>query len=260
MTVLVAVAAAVFGLAIGSFLNVVAWRVPRGESVVRPPSHCPACAAAIAPRDNIPVLSWLLLRARCRHCASPISLRYPLVEAGTAALTAAIAIKVGPHAALPAYIYLAVIAVVLALIDLDVQKLPNAIVLPSYLVAGALLGVAALLDHDGGAAIRAAVGMAGYYGAFFALWFAYPKGMGFGDVKLAGVLGLYLGYLGWGTLLVGAFGGILLGGIVGIGLILFTGAGRKTKVPYGPFMLTGAIVAVFVGASVAHAYTQLSGA
>jgi leader peptidase (prepilin peptidase)/N-methyltransferase len=259
MTILVVIFCALLGLAVGSFLNVVIWRVPRGESIVSPPSHCPACDVEITARDNVPVFAWLMLRGRCRSCNARISMRYPLVEAVTAALFAAIAVKVGPHAALPAFLYLAAIAVALALIDLDTYKLPNVIVLPSYLVGGALLGVAALVDHDGHAALRALAGMAIYYGAFFALWFAYPRGMGFGDVKLAGVLGLYLGYFGWGVLAVGAFGGVLLGGIIGIALMLFAGAGRKSKIPYGPFMLTGALLAIFVGTSLTHAYTNATG-
>jgi len=259
VTAAVAIVCGVLGLAIGSFLNVVIWRVPRAESVVRPASHCPVCDVEISPRDNIPVFSWLVLRGRCRHCSGAISIRYPLVEAVTAALFAGLAVKLGPHATVPAFLYLAAIAVALAMIDLDTLKLPNVIVLPSYVVAAVLLGVAAIVDHDGGAALRAVIGMAAYYGVFFLIWFAYPKGMGFGDVKLAGVLGLYLGYLGWGVLVVGAFGGVLLGGVVGIALVLFADAGRKTKVPYGPFMLTGALFAVFLGATIAHAYTHTTG-
>lgn len=259
MTALLVLLCGVFGAAIGSFLNVVIWRVPRGESIVRPASHCPSCDAGIAARDNVPVISWLVLGGRCRGCGGRISARYPLVEAITAGIFAALAAKFGGHAVLPAYLYFGAIAVTLALIDLDTFRLPNVIVLPSYLAGGALLGIAAGVEHDGAAVVRGLLGMAVYYGAFFVLWFAYPRGMGFGDVKLAGVLGLFLGYLGWGILAVGAFAGVLLGGIVGIGLVLFAGAGRKTRVPYGPFMLTGALLAIFAGASIAHAYTHAAG-
>ena len=255
---IVALLAFVAGLLIGSFLNVVIWRVPRGESVVRPASHCPSCDTDLHAHDNIPVVSWLLLRGRCRHCDVRISVRYPLVELGTAALFAAIAVKVGPHALLPAYLYLAAIAVALALIDLDVKRLPNAIVLPSYAVGIALLGFAAIVDGDGWPLVRGLLGMSAYYGAFFLLVLIYPRGMGFGDVKLAGVLGLYLGYLGWDVLAVGAFGGVLLGGVVGMLLMATHRAGRKTAVPYGPFMLTAAIIAVFVGAEIARAYARVA--
>jgi leader peptidase (prepilin peptidase)/N-methyltransferase len=259
MTAIAATLCALLGLAIGSFLNVVIWRVPRGESIVAPPSHCPACGGGIAPRDNVPLLGWLMLRGRCRRCKARISVRYPLVEAATALLFGATAVKVGPHASLPAFLYLASIAIALALIDLETFKLPNVIVLPSYIVGAVLLGVSALIDHNDQAAARAVAGMAIYYSAFFILWFVYPRGMGFGDVKLAGVLGLYLGYCGWGVLAVGALGGVLLGGVIGIALILFAGAGRKTKVPYGPFMLTGAVAAIFIGATIAQTYAQTAG-
>lgn len=260
MQLLTVVAAALLGLAIGSFLNVVVWRVPRGESVNRPPSHCPKCDAAIKPYDNVPVLSWLLLRGRCRVCQASISARYPSVELGTSALFALMAAKFGTHAVLPAYLYLAAIGVALSLIDLDVKRLPDVIVLPSYGVAAVLLGIAAVTGHDGAPAIRAAVGMAAYYGLFAALRLAYPKGMGFGDVKLAGVLGLYLGWLGYGVLFVGYFTGALLGGVVGIALLASKRAGRGTRVPYGPFMVAGALVAVFVGGPLVHAYLHTTGA
>lgn len=253
------VVSAIVGLMIGSFLNVVIWRVPRGESVSSPPSHCPGCDARIRPYDNVPVLSWLLLRGRCRDCGARISARYPLVELVTAALFAAMAARFGAHAVLPAFLYLAAIGVALSMIDLDTKRLPNVIVLPSYVVAGVLLGAAAATGHDGDRAIRALVGMACYYGAFLLLRLAYPRGMGFGDVKLAGVLGLYLGWLGYDVLVVGAFAGVLLGGIVGIALMATKRAGRKSAVPYGPFMVAGALLAVFAGASLAHAYLRSTG-
>ena len=146
MLTLVVVFTAVLGLAVGSFLNVVIWRVPRGESVVSPPSHCPGCDRPVRPRDNIPVLSWLLLRGRCRDCKEPISPRYPLVEAGTAAVFVSLAAAIGVEPDLPAFLYLGAIGVALALIDIDVKRLPNVIVLPSYPVALVLLGAAAVVD------------------------------------------------------------------------------------------------------------------
>jgi len=257
---LIALVVGLLGCAIGSFLNVVVWRVPRGESVVRPASHCPNCDHGIRSRDNVPMLGWWILRGRCRDCGQHISLRYPLVELGTGLLFAAITLKVGLHSTLPAYLYLVAISVVLALIDIDVKRLPDKIVLPSYLVALGLLGVAAVTGGDYHAYLRAIEGMVAYYGAFFLLAFIYPAGMGFGDVKLAGVLGLYLGWIGWGALAVGAFAGILIGGLVGIALIAGRRAGRKTAIPFGPFMLIGAMLGVFVGASVFHAYLQTIGA
>lgn len=259
MTGLLLVLVAVVGLAIGSFLNVVIWRVPRGESVAHPPSACPSCGERIGPRDNLPVLSWLMLRGRCRHCSARISARYPLIELGTAALFVLLALRFGLDPVLPAYLYLAAAGVALALIDLDTRKLPNALVLPSYPVAGVLLVLATLLGSDSGSLLRAAMGGVAMYAFYFALVFAYPKGMGFGDVKVAGVLGLYTGWLGWGVWAVGLFGGFLIGGVLSIGLLAVKKAGRKTKIPYGPSLLLGVLLAILVGQPLFDAYLGLSG-
>ena len=247
--------AGLLGLAVGSFLNVVIHRVPRDESLVRPGSHCPQCGAAIRNRHNVPVFGWLLLRGRCADCRTPISVRYPLVEAGTAALFVAVAAKFGLTWALPAYLYLAAVAIALALIDLDVMRLPNAIVLPSYVVAAALLVPAALLG-DGPAPILRGLAAAAL------LWLVYRAlaqfgGMGGGDVKLAPLLGFYLGWLGWSSVLVGAFAGFLLGGVVGVALMSARVATRKSRLPFGPFMLAGVFLAVFAAAPIADWYTAL---
>jgi leader peptidase (prepilin peptidase)/N-methyltransferase len=259
VTAFVVVVSAVFGLAIGSFLNVVIWRVPRGESVVSPPSHCPRCDHPIRQRDNIPVLSWLLLRGRCRDCQHPISPRYPLVELATAILFAVVAVSFGASWELPAYLYLAAITVALAMIDIDVRRLPDAIVLPSYGVALVLLLLPAILDSRWDDLLRAVLGGLALFAGYFLLVLIKPGAMGFGDVKLAGVLGIYLGWLGWGVLLVGAFAGFLLGGVYGIVLMLAGRAGRKSKIPYGPFMLAGAMLAVLVGESLVAAYRGMIG-
>ncbi|HVF05918.1 MAG TPA: prepilin peptidase [Frankiaceae bacterium] len=251
--------AAVFGLLIGSFLNVVVWRLPRGESLASPPSRCPRCETPIKPYDNIPVVSWLVLRGKCRRCGERISARYPLVELATGVLFAGLAARIGYDWALPAFLYLGAICVALALIDLDTKRLPNAIVLPSYGVGAVLLGGAALLNDDLDALIRAAIGMAALYGVYLLLLVAYPAGMGFGDVKLAGVLGMYLGYLGWPEWFTGWLLGFFLGGIFGVVAMAAGKAGRKTMVPYGPFMILGALLAVFWGGRIADAYLGLSG-
>ncbi len=259
MELVLAAFAGVFGLLIGSFLNVVVHRVPRGESVVRPPSACPGCSTPIRPRDNIPVAGWLLLKGKCRDCAEPISPRYPIVEAATAALFAVTALRFGFDPVLPAYLYLAAVGLALALIDLDCKRLPDALTLPSYPVAAVLLGAAALLGSDSGDFLRALLGGTAMFAVYFALCFAYPAGMGFGDVKLAGVLGLYTAWLGWGAWAVGLFLGFFLGGVFGIALIAVKKGGRKTAVPFGPFMLVGALIAVLVGPELARGYLELTG-
>jgi leader peptidase (prepilin peptidase)/N-methyltransferase len=236
------------------------WRVPRGESVVRPPSHCPRCDTPIAPRDNVPVVSWLLLRGKCRHCGEPISARYPFVELLTGAVFAGLAARLGADWALPAYLYFGAVCVALALIDLDHKRLPNALTLPSYGVGLVLLGGAALLTHEPHLVVRAVVGMAVLYAIYFLLVLAYPAGMGFGDVKLAGVLGLYLAYLGWSTWFVGWLLGFMLGGVFGVLAIALRKASRKTQVPYGPFMILGALLAVWWGPAIADAYLRATGA
>jgi leader peptidase (prepilin peptidase)/N-methyltransferase len=247
---------AVLGLLIGSFLNVVVWRVPRGESVAHPPSACPGCGHAIRARDNVPVLSWLLLRGRCRDCGTPISARYPAVELGTAVLFGLVALHVTPWA-VPAFAYLAAIGVALALIDLDTHRLPNAIVLPSYPVLAALLALASWGTGDWSALLRAVIGGTALWVAYFALCLAHPRGMGFGDVKLAGLLGGALAWLGWGAFAVGAFGAFLLGGVFAVALVVTGRAGRGSGIPFGPWMLLGAAVGVAVGEPLWDAYLGL---
>ena len=247
---------AVLGLTVGSFLNVVIHRVPRGESLVRPGSHCPHCAAPVRRRHNVPVLGWLLLRGRCADCAAPISVRYPLVEAGTAALFVAVTARFGFSPALPAYLYLAAIAIALALIDLDVRRLPDRIVLPSYGIAGVLLLPAALAGGGWSPVLRGLAAAALLYSFYWLLW-RIPRGMGKGDVKLAPLLGLYLGWLGGSAVAVGAFAGVLLGGLAGVVLLATRRAGRKSRVPFGPYMLTGTFLAVFAAAPIAGWYLTL---
>lgn len=247
MQILVAVVVLLFGLVVGSFLNVVIYRVPAGESVVSPRSRCPGCGTQIRERDNVPVLSWLLLRGRCRDCDQPISVRYPLVELGHAALWLVMLWQFGISWELPAYLYLASAGFALAVIDLDTKRLPNALTLPSYLVGGALLLLPAIADSQWDDYLRAWLGAAALFAFYFILALIYPRGMGLGDVKLAGVLGLYLGWLGWGVLVVGGFLGFLLGAVLGGALMVVGRAGRKSKIPFGPFMLLGALLAIVWG-------------
>ena len=244
------------GLAVGSFLNVVIHRVPIGQSLIRPGSHCPHCDSQVRNRHNIPVVSWLLLRGRCADCRAPISVRYPLVEAGTAALFVAVAARFGLSWELPAYLYLAAVSIALAAIDLDTMRLPDAIVLPSYGVALLLLIPAMIAGHSWNAGLRGLIAAVALYAFYFVLASVHG-GMGFGDVKLALLLGLYLGWLGWSSLAVGVSAGFLLGGIVGAALLLGRRANRKTRIPFGPYMLAGALLAVFAAAPIAHWYSNL---
>ena len=237
----------IVGLVVGSFLNVVIARVPAGESVVHPRSRCPRCETEIASRDNIPVVSWLILRGRCRSCSEPISIRYPLVELGHAALWLAMLWRFGWSAELPAYLYLASVGLALAVIDLDTKRLPNVLTYPSYPILGGLLLIPAVVDGTWSTYGRAWLGGVALFGVYFLLVVIYPRGMGLGDVKLAGVLGLALGWLGWGQLAVGGFLGFLLGGLVGGLLMLIRRTGRKSKIPFGPFMLVGALIAILWG-------------
>jgi len=251
--------AGLVGLVIGSFLNVVVWRVPRHLSVVHPPSACPRCGSRIAAYDNVPVLSWLVLRGRCRRCHEPIAARYPLVELGTGLAFAAVVWRFGLTWQVPAYLYLAAIGIALALIDIDVHRLPDAIVLPSYPVVAVLLTAAAWADGTWWPLGRAGIGALAL-GAFYGVtWLAYPKGMGRGDVKLAVIVGAALAWVGWGALVVGAFAAFLLGGIFSIALMAAGRAGRKSKVPFGPWMIVGAAVGVAVGETLWSAYLDLLG-
>ena len=255
-----AVLAAVFGLAVGSFLNVVIYRVPAGESIVRPPSKCPKCGHEIRNRHNVPVFGWLMLRGKCFDCGNPISPRYPIIEFVTGAVFTALTLDVHKlHWALPAYLCYGAVGVALAMIDIDHKRLPDKIVLPSYPVIAALLVVAAAVNHNWSGLERAAIGGAALFAFYFAIAFVYPAGMGFGDVKLSGLLGAVLAYLSWGTLVVGAFGGFLLGAVVGAVILAARRGDRKTAIPFGPFMIVATFAAVFVGADIARWYQHLTG-
>lgn len=250
-------AVALLGLAIGSFLNVVIHRVPRGESVVAPASRCPMCHRPVRARHNIPVLGWLVLRGRCADCGGRISSRYPLVELATGVLFVAVALRLDQlHlvSALPAYLYLAAIGIALALIDIDCRRLPNVIVVPSYAVVAILLTLSAAWQHDWWALARAGIGAAALLCAFLAMTLAYPAAMGVGDVKLAGVLGGLLAYLSWPALVIGAFAGFVLGAIAGVALIVAGRGTGKTAIPFGPFMIAGALGAVFAADALAQLY------
>jgi len=268
---LAALTAGGLGLLIGSFLNVVVYRVPAGMSISSPPSACPGCHSPIKAYDNVPVLSWLALRGRCRSCRTAISARYPIVELATGGFFALVAAVVWPWTAVPteaaplvaallelvAFLWLAGASVALAIIDVEHHRLPDAIVLPSYAVGLVLLGASSALSGEWDALLRGVVGMAALFVFYLALALVKPGAMGLGDVKLAGVLGLWLGWLGWGELVVGAFAAFLLGGLFSIVLLATRRAQRTGGIPFGPWMLAGAWVGVLVGGIVAASYLQL---
>ena len=252
--------AGVVGLAVGSFLNVVIHRLPRGLSLVSPRSRCPGCETEIRARDNVPVVSYVALKGKCRTCSSRIGSRYVAVELLTAAVFVLFALRLHEQpAVLPAFAFFGALGVALAFIDLDVRRLPDRLTLPAYPISAALLALAAAIDGSWGNFWRALVGGAILYAFYFLIVFIKPGGMGFGDVKLAGVLGLYLGWLGWGTLFVGAFAGFLFGGLTSVALLLSGTVGRKSRIPFGPFMILGAFVAVLVGGPLASAYLSVTG-
>ena len=241
------IAAVVAGLLIGSFLNVVVYRLPRGESLLRPRSHCPGCGTAIAPYDNVPVVSWLLLRGRCRHCRAAISARYPLVEATTAILYALVVLAKDDAVEIALGLLLVTALVPITLIDLDLRLIPNRITLPAAvaaLIAGVVFDVSFVPEQlIAGAAA----------GGFFLLAaLAYPRGMGMGDVKLAGMLGLYLGRAVAPAIFVALIAGVVVGGVI----VARVGAraGRRTAVPFGPFLALGGLFGLFFGDAVMDAY------
>jgi leader peptidase (prepilin peptidase)/N-methyltransferase len=257
VTALISAISGVYGLVIGSFLNVVIWRVPRHESLVSPPSHCPGCDAPIAPRDNIPLVSWALLRGHCRHCHEPISARYPFIELLTAVLFAGVGARYAHTWALPAYLLLTAALVAISAIDLELFIIPNRIVYPVGFASVALLGGAAALDHNWSAFGRSLLGGLAAFTFFFLLHVAVPRGMGFGDVRLSAVLGLYLGWLGWPEVFGGLFAGFLFGAVLGT-LLIATGLRKRDQhIPFGPFLAAGTMTFVLFGTQFVSWYRGL---
>lgn len=247
------------GLAVGSFLNVVVHRVPAGLSVVNPPSACPGCSHEVRPRDNIPVVSWLFLRGRCRDCAMPISGRYPLVEAATGLAFAFTAWRLSEPVLLGAGLVVVAAGIALALIDLDHGRLPFAItgtaaglvalVLVTALVTGVSLDLTAI-----------ALSTTIWLGLYGGVWLVTSgRGMGLGDVALAPLLGLVLGLWGLGPSLVGLMAGFAIGAVTVVSLMASGRLQRGSAVPHGPFMLAGAAIGLFAGDPIAQAYLRLVG-
>lgn len=252
MLAAVVAAAGLLGLLVGSFANVAIHRIPAGGSIVTPRSACPDCGTEIRARDNVPVVSWVVLRARCRECAAPISARYPLIELLVGALWAATAAVHGLTWLLPALLAFVWILVVVAAIDLELRIIPNRISLKAPVVLLPLLALAAW-QEDGWADLRRAViaGIGLPLGMFvLAEGFRLLRGkvgMGMGDVKFALSLGLVLGYLGGLELLIGVYGAIISAVLVAVGLMMAGRARLASRIPFGPYLALGALLAVLAG-------------
>ena len=238
----------VAGLLICSFLTVVVDRVPNGESVVAPPSRCGSCGLRLGPLDLVPVLSWVVLRGRCRQCRTPIGVEPIVVELTTAALFALMAIRFDDtRAAIPAYCILMAVLVAQTWIDLHTKRLPREITYTGLILGVISLGVAAIVIDE---PERIWMMVLGAVIALAAMWLIYALskgGMGDGDVRLAPLLGLYLGWLNPGIVLPGLFFGFVAGAVVGVAMMAVDRAGRRTAVPFGPFLALGTVVAIFVG-------------
>jgi leader peptidase (prepilin peptidase) / N-methyltransferase len=242
-----AVVAGILGAVVGSFLNVVAYRLPRRESLARPGSRCPHCETPIKPYDNVPVLGWLWLRGRCRACGAPIAWRYPAVEAITGLLCAAVVVRFGADRDAWPGLVLVLLLVPITLIDLEHRIIPNKLTLIGAIAAVVLVLVT---RSDKLTAHLIAGAVAG--GFFLVVAVVHPAGMGMGDVKLAGVLGLFLGR----AVAPAIMAALLAGSVVGIAVIAAKGAkeGRKTGIPFGPWLGLGGLVGLFAGDAIVDWY------
>jgi leader peptidase (prepilin peptidase)/N-methyltransferase len=246
LAILIAVCA-FFGLCVGSFLNVVIYRVPLHESIVTPRSHCPSCNSPIRERDNIPVLSWLILRGRCRDCSAPISPRYVVVEIVGGALFAGAAARVGFNWDLPALLVLLAGLLALACIDLERLILPKSIVYTTLAFVVALLLLDAAITGDWKKLLVAAICSAAWFLLFFLMNLASPRILGFGDVRLALVLGFGLGWLGWRYVVLGFFASNVIGLLISVVLIAAKRIRHDQPVPYGVFLALGTALAIYAG-------------
>jgi len=246
---------AALGLAFGSFLTVLVYRLPRKESIVAPRSRCPSCGNQIGARDNVPVMSWLVLRGRCRHCDAHISAEYPLVEALTGALFVGAAVihrDVAVAGVLAAFMAVMVAA---AMIDARHRIIPNSLNVPSLMLFGA--AVLAMWAFGGRVdPLRALLGMLAYGGGLLLVAIISPKGMGMGDVKLGAVIGLVLGALGWEYVEIAMLAAVLAGG-VGAVAVLAMGGSRKATMPFGPYLAAGGVLSALAGAPLAAWYAGL---
>jgi leader peptidase (prepilin peptidase)/N-methyltransferase len=249
-----AVAAGLVGLVVGSFLNVLIHRLPRGESVAVPASHCPACGAAIRAYDNVPLISWILLRGRCRDCQAGISARYPAIELANGALWSLAFLRAGSFVELAEMLLLLSSCIALLAIDAEFQLLPDAITLP-----GTAIGLALAALPGGRTFLSALLGAAIGAGALWLVRFVYEKlqgveGMGLGDVKMLGMVGAFLGP--WGVLLTVLLGSVA-GSVIGLAMLAIRRGDMKTRLPFGVFLALGAMVSVFLADDLWERYRAL---
>lgn len=260
----------VFGIIVGSFVNVLVHRIPTGLSVVTPRSFCPKCSRSINWFDNIPIISFIVLRGKCRHCDSRISYQYPLVELGMGLLfllTATLLLGERPQDIQPVAQTLTIASVVifltltsaLALIDFETLRLPLLLILWTAGLILAIFLTASLLSQSFGRLASAVLGSMVYFLFLFLIHILKPDGMGRGDANLAAVLGLQLGWFGLEYLLVGVFLGFAVGTFWGVGLMVLKRANRKSKMPLGPSLILGSWLSLFFGGEIWSAYLSLSG-
>jgi len=250
MSAAVEALAGVVGLAIGSFVGVLADRLPRDESIVSPPSHCVACSTPIRTSDNIPVVSYLVLRGRCRVCGARIPPRDAMLELGTAILFVLIAWRLPSIWAVPAYCVVAASLVAISAIDVEHMRIPSAIVYTTVALGAPLLVLASAGTHRWSALLGALIGGAAAFAAFFALFVAVPKGIGFGDVRLAGLCGAFLGWIGYREVIAGFLLSFILAGVPAVVLLAMRKVQRRTQIPFGPFLAAGTVITVLFGAPI----------
>jgi leader peptidase (prepilin peptidase)/N-methyltransferase len=247
----------VFGLVVGSFANVAIYRVPAGRSVVRPPSACRGCGAPVRAFDNIPVVSWLVLRGHCRQCKAPISLRYPLVELLVGLIFAGVGLRFGLSWTAAGEAVLGAGLVVLGFIDLDHMLLPRRVVYLTMVLVGAAFLAGAATAGQWHRLLVAALSAVVPWAVFFAINYIAPKALGFGDVRLALLIGFGLGWLGAAYAFLGFILASVLGSVVGMAMMATGRAGRRTPIPFGTFLAVGAVLAALLGSPVVNWYTGL---
>jgi leader peptidase (prepilin peptidase)/N-methyltransferase len=257
MSPIAEVVAGVIGLVMGSFVGVVVDRIPRKESIVAPPSHCDACGAPIAPYDNIPVVSYLILRGSCRRCGAHIPARDAFLELGTGVLFVLLAWRLGSIWELPAYCFLAASLVAISAIDIEHLRIPSPIVYATAGLGVPLLVLASAGTHRWSALLAAVICGAVAFAAFFTLFYAVPKGIGFGDVRLAGLCGGFVGWIGYREAFVAFLVSFVVAGVPAAILLALHKVQRRTQIPFGPFIAAGTLITVLVGHPLVHAWASL---